>query len=230
MSRFQLKAVHRSKLLERYAHLNDSAEFLPYVFSADEGDDDLTARMEWLERFTTQSFPRPNIPRGLKLVRSHSFQPRFLYGWALDRSTMYKLGMQIGFVDPIPLENLERTSTTPGISLFHATVRLDRWLNQYLPETMKHLKWVTIEAVRGQHFQLRPDRLKYCIALSDSYVSGNRNLILPGSRFFASPSVLALISQRLRTTRPCGGLTLSINNGSGVRTRTFSLPIGICHR
>ncbi|KAH6871751.1 hypothetical protein BKA70DRAFT_1130595, partial [Coprinopsis sp. MPI-PUGE-AT-0042] len=162
--------VHRKEFLEKYAHLKETPEFLPYVFTADE----VTTLMKWLEHLIAKVFPRPNIPRGLKIVRSFSFQPpRFFYGWAMDFATAHKLGMLAEFVDPIPLEQLENESTTPVISQFHATKRLNRWLYKYMPKTMKRLKWVSFEYVRGEH-RRGPESLKCCISLADSYISGNR--------------------------------------------------------
>ncbi|KAH6907501.1 hypothetical protein BKA70DRAFT_1400955 [Coprinopsis sp. MPI-PUGE-AT-0042] len=165
----------RPRFKRRYNHLftNEWCAFLPTSFLVDE-DGKSDPAEKWALNLTVKHFPRVSIPKGLHLVRGHAFQPpRFVYGWAMDETTIYRIALRCGLEEAIvPLTKKQEKMTpkpAPFVIADLATLLLNKILRKRFPDTMARIGWVTLETVTGGNVTLGT-----CLALADSYETGNQ--------------------------------------------------------
>ncbi|KAF6748497.1 hypothetical protein DFP72DRAFT_572363 [Ephemerocybe angulata] len=156
-----IKSHHKQKFVEAYGHL--PREFLPHSFTKPKPGEKWSVR-KWLDHFQTL-FPRAEIPEKLILRPGLQFQPpRFLFGWSMDRVTFFEMAGRLGFSYFDPKTDVSR-SVIPWLDM---TPLLNKILRQEFGEIMDLLGWVNVAPIC-----LSNGRLAYCLALADSFSTGN---------------------------------------------------------
>ncbi|KAF6748496.1 hypothetical protein DFP72DRAFT_788128, partial [Ephemerocybe angulata] len=147
--------------LEAYGHL--PPEFLPPSFTKPKSGGKWNVR-KWLDHFETL-FPRPEIPEKLILRPGLQYQPpRFLYGWSMDGLTFFEMAGRLGFSFYDPSTDVSGT-VIPWLDM---TPLLNKILRKEFPEIMDLLGWVNVAPIC-----VPSGDLVYCLALADSYSTGN---------------------------------------------------------
>ncbi|EAU83697.1 hypothetical protein CC1G_05601 [Coprinopsis cinerea okayama7 len=149
-----LTDAQKAKFLERYSHL--PKPFMPWQFD----ESDPRKLSDWICELYTSIMPLRHIPNRLYLRRGYHFQPpRFDFGWAMDRDTMYEVAQRCGFTHcfqtvrkPLP----DGRPRKPVLNLGAATDFLKSAIEKQFPEILRDLKNHPIRSLTGGFNILTP--------------------------------------------------------------------------
>lgn len=145
--------------MDFYGDLPD--EFLPWMLLQTSDGTQWTIK-QWIDNLLAL-FPRDTIPAKLHLQKGLSFQPpRFLFGWAMSSSVLFKIAQRCNFLPP-------NTRGPETLKWAKMVLPLNAVLREKFPEIMARLPgYALIDPVMTTDW-----RYHQCIVLADSYVTGN---------------------------------------------------------